>query len=194
MQKQNKKIIAGLIVMAAMLSVSMTYSTAFAQETDLQRPVIEKHVRPHTVLVGTGAAVSADEQGWRSHFRMGIVSENQNTDVAQELKIKQGTFVVGKKDGRHVFSVIPDTWTIEIRDDKTSFDASGTVENREGKTFDVKITGEKIAELQHGNLYMVKGVAVSSDSDERTYDLFYISAMHDRSPSIRPASVESDLS
>lgn len=36
MQKQNKKIIAGLIVMAAMLSVSMmTYSTAFAQETDL---------------------------------------------------------------------------------------------------------------------------------------------------------------
>lgn len=192
MQKQNKTIIAGLIVMAAMLSVSMTYSTAFAQETDLERPVIDKQTRPHTVLVGTGAAVSEDDQGWRSHFRMGIVSENQDTDVSPEYKVKQGTFVIGIKDTRHGFSIVPDTWTISVRSDKTSFDASGTVENRDGKTLDVKITGEKIADLKQGNLYMVKGVA--SDDDGKMFELFYISAMHDRNPTIRLAPVETDLS
>ncbi len=192
MKNQSKTIIAGLMVMAVMLSLSLTYSRAFAQESDIERQAVDKIVRPHTILTGTGAAVGEDNHGWRSHFRLGIISETPDTDVAPEYKVKQGMFVVGKQDNRHVFSVIPDTWTISVRSDKTSFDASGQVENRDGKIIDIKITGEKIAELQHGNLYNVKGTA--SDGDGKVYDLFYFSTMYDRNPSIRQIPVESELS
>lgn len=192
MKNQGKTIIAGLMVMAIMLSLSLTYSRAFAQESDIERQAVDKLTRPHTILAGTGAAVGEDNHGWRSHFRLGIVSENQDTSVTPEYQVKQGMFVVGKQDNRHVFSVITDTWTMSVRSDKTSFDASGTVENRDGKTLDVKITGEKIAELQQGNLYNVKGTA--SDVDGKVYDLFYFSTMYDRNPSIRQIPVESELS
>lgn len=180
--------------MAAMLSVSVTYSTAFAQESDLEPQAIDKPNRPHTVLVGTGAAVSEDDHGWRSYFRMGIVSEPQTTDVDAdvEYKIKRGKFIVGSHENRHVYHVVPDTWMISVSPDKETFDATGTVENKNGKVFDVMITGEKISDLQRGNLYYVTGFA--SNADGEIFDLFYISAMFDRTPTVKPLPLESSES
>ena len=186
MAKSNKKIWAGLIVMAAMLSVSVSYSTAFAQESDLEAEAVERLVHPKTILAGTGAAVSEDDQGWRSHFRMGIVSEPQTSDSNSdtEYTVKRGVFTVGKQDNRHFYSVIPETWEILVRSDKENFEASGTVENKEGKTYDVKIEGEKISDLQNGNLYYVLGTAINEDGD--VYELFYISPLVERNHSIQP--------
>ena len=171
--------------MAAMLSVSVSYSTAFAQESDLEAEAVERLVHPKTILAGTGAAVGEDDQGWRSHFRMGIVSEPQTGDSNSdtEYTVKRGMFIVGKQDNRHFYSVVPDTWKMEVRPDKENFAASGTVENKEGKTYDVKIEGEKISDLQNGNLYYVLGIASNEDGD--VYELFYISPLVERDPSIK---------
>ncbi|MDH3677414.1 MAG: hypothetical protein OEQ12_03845 [Nitrosopumilus sp.] len=183
MTNQNKTIYAGLIMMAAILSVSVTYSTAFAQVLDLETEAIERPLGPHTFLVGTGVAVGEDDQGWRSHFRMGIVQESETTDVDAhtEYKVKRGVFIVGKYDTRLNFSVIPDTWQISASPNMKSIDASGTVENRDGKFYDIEISGEKISDLQDGNLYYVTGTATGADSE--VYDLFYISALAEKTPS-----------
>ena len=180
--------------MAAMLSVSVTYSTAFAQESDVEPQVIDRPYRLHTILIGTGAAVGEDDHGLRSHFRMGIVPVSEVTDVASDVnyEVKRGKFIVGKHDNRHVFTVIPDTWTITVSSDKTTYDASGTVENKAGEVYDVKITGDKISDLQRGNLYYVTGTVAGADGE--VYDLFYISAMFDRTPIVKPLPVESSES
>ena len=171
--------------MSAMLSLSISYNNAFAQQSDLEVEVVDRPVHSRTILVGAGAVVGEDDQGWRSHFRMGIVSEPQiddsNSDA--ELTVKRGMFVVGKHDTRQFYSVIPDTWEIQVRSDEGNFEASGTVENKEGKVFDVKVEGEKISDLQKGNLYYVTGSATNDDGD--VYDLFYISALVEKEPSIK---------
>jgi hypothetical protein len=186
MTNQNKTIFAGLIMMAAILSVSVTYSTAFAQESDQ----VEAHDRPirlHTILGGAGAAVDEDDQGWRSHFRIGIVeSQNDDPDAHTEYTVKRGMFIVGKYDNRHYYSVIPDTWEISVSPNEKSFDASGRVENKEGEIYDVEITGDEISDLQNGTLYYVTGTAVGDDGE--VYELFYISALKDRIPAIPPTS------
>jgi hypothetical protein len=188
--KNQKTIIAGLMVMAAMLSVSVTYSTAFAQESDVAVEAIEKPIHLRTVLVGTGAVVAEDDHGYRSHFRMGIVADPSVTDVASDVnyEVKRGKFIVGKYDDRRIYSVMPDTWTVTVSADKTVFDANGQVENRAGEVFDVMISGEKISDLQRGNLYYVSGFA--SNEDGEMYDLFYISALFDKNPTVRPLPVE----
>ena len=174
--------------MAAMLSVSVTYSTAFAQESDPEVEAFAEPIHPRTVLVGTGAAVDQDDHGYRSHFRMGIVQVPEVTDVASDVnyEVKRGKFIVGKHDNRHVYTVLPDTWTITVSSDKTAYEAAGTVESKVGEVYDVKITGDKISDLQHGNLYFVTGTATGADG--QVYDLFYISAMFERTPSIQTTS------
>jgi len=171
--------------MSAMLSLSVTYSPAFAQQSDLEVEVVDRPVHSRTILAGAGAVVGEDDQGWRSHFRMGVVSEPQTDDSNSdsELSVKRGVFVIGKHDNRHFYSVIPETWEIEVKADKENFEASGTVENKEGKTYDVKMKGEKISDLQNGNLYYVTGTAINEDGDE--YELFYISPIVEREHSIQ---------
>lgn len=184
MTNQNKTIFAGLIMMTVILSLSVTYSTAFAQESDVE--IRDRPIQSHTILGGAGAAVGDDDQGWRSHFRMGIVeSQNDDPDAHTEYTVNRGVFIVGKYDNRHYYSVIPDTWEMSVSPNEKSFDASGKVENKEGKIFDIEISGDEISDLQNGTLYFVTGTAVGDDEE---YDLFYISALKERIPSIHTTS------
>ncbi len=181
MTTKNKTIFAGLIMMAAMLSVSFTYTTAFAQESDLRIERADRPIHIGTFLVGNGAAVGEDDSGWRSHFKMGIVESESNDSGHTQYEVKRGVFAVGKHNERHLYSVISDTWEVSVSPNMKSFDASGKVENQEGKVYDVEISGDEISDLQHGTLYYVSGTATGSDGEE--YDLFYISALVEKTPS-----------
>jgi hypothetical protein len=183
MTNQNKTIIAGLIMMTAILSVSVTYSTAFAQESD--RGVKPERLHTGTYLAGSGAAVSEDDNAMRSHFRMGIVQTQTNDNGHTEYEVKRGVFVVAKHDNRQHFSVIADSWEVSVSPNQKSFDASGIVENQEGKIYDIEISGDEISNLENGTLYFVTGTATN---EGEVYDLFYISLLVERIPSIQSAS------
>ena len=178
MTNQNKTIVAGVIMMAAMLSVSLTYSTAFAQEPEREMKLGERSLHAGTYLAGSGAAVSEDDNAMRSHFRMGIVETQTNDNGHTEYEVKRGVFFVGKHDNRQHFSAIADTWEVSVNPNQKSFDASGTVENPEGKIYDIEISGDEISNLEYGTLYFVTGTAANEDGE--VYDLFYISPLVER--------------
>jgi len=191
MTTQSKTIFAGLIMMAAVLSVSATYNTAFAQVSDVPSDRIasdvttDRPIHSHTVFGGMGAAVAEDGEGKRSYFRMGIV---QVADSETEFEVKRGVFMVGtiKNDNREKYSVITESWKITVSTDKTSFDASGQAESEDGEIYDVSISGDKIADLENGDLYYVTGTA--TDDDGEVHDLFYISAIKERIRSVDATS------
>ena len=179
MTKQNKTIFAGLLVLTAVLSTSIVLNSASAQEFDRERPQSDKMIPMGIYLAGNGAAVSEDNQGWRSHFRMGLAETDSDDNGHTNYEVKRGIFAVGKHDQRHGLSVIPDTWEVSMNQNEKSFDASGKAENREGIVYDVDLSGEEISDLTNGNLYYVKGTATGPDGE--MFYLFYISAMVDRS-------------
>jgi len=182
MTNQNKTIFAGLIMMAIILSVSVTYDNAFAQVQEREVKLEERSLRIGTFLVGSGAAVSEDDNAMRSHFRMGIVETQTNDSGHTEYEVKRGVFIVGKHDDRQHFSVIADTWEISVSPNQKSFDALGTVENQEGKTWDIEMSGNEISNLEYGTLYFVTGIATGDGGE--VYDLFYISPLVKRIPSV----------
>ena len=183
MTNKNKTIFAGLIMMVAILSVSITYNTAFAQEPERERKLEEQPLRTGTFLVGNGVAVSEEDNAMRSHFRMGIVETKTNDNGHTEYEVKRGVFFVGNHDNRHHFSMVADTWEISVSPNQKSFDASGMVENQDGKTWEIEISGDEISNLENGTLYFVKGTATNDDGE--VYDLFYISPLVERIPSIQ---------
>ena len=178
-------------MMAAVLSVSATYNTAFAQVSDVStdRKIsdvpTDRALHPHTVFGGVGAAVAEDGEGKRSYFRMGIVPIG---DSETEFEVKRGAFMVGtiKNDTREKYSVIADSWKITVSADKTSFDASGQAESEDSEIYDVVISGDKISDLENGTLYYVTGTATGDDGE--VHDLFYISALKERTPPIDTTS------
>lgn len=177
MTKPNKTIFAGLVMMAVLLSSSIAYNNAFAQEFERERPQSDRLPKMGTFLAGNGAAVSDDQQGWRSHFRMGLEESETGDNGHTEYTVKRGVFAVGKHDHRNTFSIVSDTWIVSVNQNDKSFDASGKVEDQEGNVYDVEISGDKISDLAHGNLYYITGTATGSDGEK--YSLFYISAMID---------------
>ena len=178
MTKSNKTIFAGMIMMAVLLSTSVIYNTAFAQEFDRERQLSERPINIGTFLAGSGAAVSEDNHAWRTHFKMGLVESQTDDNGHSEYNVKRGVFIVGKPDQRQIFSIVSDTWQVSVSPNEKSFDASGRVENQEGKIFDVEISGDEISDLENGSLYYVTGKAVGPDGE--MFDLFYISALIDR--------------
>lgn len=178
MTKSNKTIFAGLIMMAVLLSSSVVYNTAFAQNLERERQLSDRPLNIGTILVGSGAAVSEDNHAWRSHFKMGI-EEVQTVDNGHtEFEVKRGVFVIGNPDQRHVLSVMSDTWQVSVSPNEKSFEASGNVENEDGQIYEIEISGEEISILEHGNLYYVAGTATNSEGE--VFNLFYISALIDR--------------
>ena len=167
-------------MMAALLSVSATYGTAFAQESDLR---VDRQHSLHTILAGAGAVVGDDSEGKRSFFKMGLVPV---ADSETEYEVKRGMFMVGNHDNREKYSVIADSWTVSVSADESSYDASGKAESKEGKIYDVSISGDKISDLENGVLYYVTGTVTGDDNE--VYDLFYISALKERTPSIQTTS------
>ena len=170
-------------MMLTLFAASVSYGAAFAQENVEDDSIVDtqRHLRPHSIVAGAGAVVNEDDQAHRSHFKLGLIQESDSVDA--DYTVKRGKFVAGFQDNRHVFAIIPDTWIFEVNSED-SFKASGIVENKDGEAYVVEISGEKIHDLQRGNLYYVTGLAYD---DEKEFDLFYIAAMFDRNPQIKPS-------
>jgi hypothetical protein len=182
MKNQSKTIIAGLL-MLTMFTSSIAYSNAFAQETDVE--ILPEHRPAVTFMAGAGAAVSQeDDHGYRSHFKLGMVQVQDDDEV--QLEVKRGKFVAAHK----AYHIVPDTWKVEVSSDGEEFEASGIVENDEGNFIDIEIKGEKIRDLQRGALYYVTGEATDGETE---WDLYYISAMFERTPRITPQPLDSSL-
>ena len=115
-----------------------------------------------------------------------MVESQTNDNGHTEYEVKRGVFAVAKHDHRQHFSVIADTWEVSVSPNEKSFDASGTVENQEGKTYEIEISGDELSNLEHGILYFVSGTAIGEDGE--VYDLFYISALVERNPSLQTSS------
>ncbi|MDX1440828.1 MAG: hypothetical protein R3237_00020 [Nitrosopumilaceae archaeon] len=177
MTKSNKTIFAGLGLMAVLISTSVVYETAFAQEFDRERQLSERPLHMGTFLVGSGAAVSEENQPWRSHFKMGLVEVETEDNGHAQYDVKRGVFAVGKHDQRQIFSVISDTWQVSVSPNEKSFDASGEVENQDGLVYEIEISGDEISDLENGSLYFVSGTATGNGE---VYELFYISGLIDR--------------
>ena len=184
MTKSNKTIFAGLALMTALVSTSVVYDTAFAQEFERERKLSEGPLQMGTFLVGSGAAVSEENQPWRSHFKLGLTELQTDDNGHDQYEVKRGVFAVGKHDQRHIFSVLSDTWEVSVSPNEKSFDASGEVENQEGLIYKIEISGDEISDLENGNLYFVSGTATGNGE---VYELFYISGLIDRT-SIQTAS------
>lgn len=172
--------------MLTLLTTSMSFSSAIA-ETD-ERPD-KKRVHVKTILTGVGGAVDSEDHGHRSWFKIGMIpSSDTATDAASnEAQIKRGQFVIRDNDTREKYHVVPDTWSIDVRPDKSGFSAFGNVEDKNGDVFKVELSGEHLRDLANGKMYLVTGIL---SGGEISYELYYISAMFDRLPRIDSAPTD----
>ena len=184
---KTKPTIFASLVMLSLFASTVTFGNAFAQEPiEVDRIVdAERHYKPHAIVAGAGAAVSDEDKGHRSHFKLGIIQEEEGED--ESYTVKRGKFVAVTQDHRNKFEIIPETWYFEVDSERTSFAAAGMVENKNGVSYMVEIKGEKIDDLQHGTLYYVTGEAFN-ETDE--FSLYYITAMFERDYKIRPLPVD----
>lgn len=170
--------------MAALISTSVVYETAFAQEYERERKLSDRPLHIGTLLAGSGAAVSEENNPWRSHFKMALEEVETDDNGHAQYEVNRGVFAVGKHDHRQKFSVIADTWQVSVSPNEKSFDASGEVENQDGLVYEVEISGDEISDLENGSLYFVSGTATGNGE---VYELFYISGLVDRT-STQPTS------
>ena len=187
MTKSNTTIFAGLALMAALISTSVVYETAFAQEFERERKLSEKPPHQGTFLVGSGAAVSEEDKPWRSHFKMGLTEVQTEGNGHEQYEVYRGIFAVGKHDQRQIFSVLPETWQVSVGPNEKSFEASGEVENQDGIVYEIEISGDEVSDLENGNLYFVSGTATGNGEE---YELFYISGLIDRTSNQSTSSGE----
>ena len=96
---------------------------------DRAREKVRDEVREHrpdhpgnmTAFLGIGAAVETDENTmYRSHLRFGIAKAN---DAETDYVVKRGLITINDEGSPVRYQAIPDTWTIEVREDKSGFAA-----------------------------------------------------------------------
>ncbi|WKT58099.1 hypothetical protein QVH35_00780 [Candidatus Nitrosotenuis chungbukensis] len=115
--------------------------------------------------VGVGAAVDIDGGLHRSHYRVDLAITSTNstgntnstvTNSTDTYQVKKGQIFILEKGSRGTYKIIPETWRIDIGDNKSTFSATGQVKGGKA-TYDVSLTGEKIRDVKNGSLYRVDG-------------------------------------
>jgi hypothetical protein len=170
---------ATLLLFAAMVAAI----PAIAQEQNTEqreqvRPVKERPHGPITVALGFGGAVEENgSEVYRSHIRIAAVkSDAEDADFT----VKRGVLDIGYNRGGHKYEVVPDTWTVNIREDNSAFSAEGKVQEREGEQYSVSLSGELLDGTKNGNLYFVNGKFSGDGEDEETYKLYYLMIVHEK--------------
>ena len=140
-----------------------------------------------TVAVSIGAGAAIDESGdiHRSHYRFGLVN---STSGDADFTVKKGQMVIRDDHTRGVYKVLPDTWKVNVSDDRSSFTATGKVAGSNDKTYDVSLEGSKIRDVRDGHLYRVQGKFVGNGVE---YELHYLSAIFKKSIPVTSLPVNS---
>jgi hypothetical protein len=175
----SKQLLAGMfMLMLTAAALGIPQAQAQAQErTDVTHTIEPKPIRVKTtaIAIGAGAAVDVTGELHRSHYRFALAD---STTTDSDYKVKKGQMMIRDDRTRNFYKALPETWKINVSDDRSSFSATGQVTNSAGKTFDVSLEGSKIRDVRDGHLYMVKGKFVGNGLE---YDLHYLSAIFKRS-------------
>jgi hypothetical protein len=173
----SKQLLAG-VFMLMLTAAALGIPQAHAQErTDETRTIEPKPIRVKTtaIAIGAGAAVDVAGELHRSHYRFALAD---STTTDSDYKVKKGQMMIRDDRTRNFYKALPETWKINVSDDRGSFSATGQVTNSAGKTFDVSLEGSKIRDVRDGHMYMVKGKFVGNGLE---YELHYLSAIFKRS-------------
>ncbi len=189
----SKQLLAG-ICMLMMVTAALTIPQVYAQQgrsddtrlddtrshdkrsdDDRKADNVKPRARTVAVAVGTGAAIDESGDIHRSHFRFGLVNSTSND---ADFTVKKGQIVIRDDHTRGVYKMIPDTWKVNVSDDRSSFTATGKVSGSNDKAYDVSLEGSKIRDVRNGHLYMVKGKFVG---DGVEYELHYLAAIFKKS-------------
>ncbi|MGI0004478.1 MAG: hypothetical protein ACREAX_04185 [Candidatus Nitrosotenuis sp.] len=162
-----------LMLTAAALSIPQ----AQAERTDETRDIKPTPHRVKTVAIAIGAGAAVDIAGelHRSHYRFAFAN---STSDDSDYKVKKGQMMIRDDRTRSFYKALPETWKINVSDDRNSFSATGQVVASSGKTFDVSLEGSKIRDVRDGQLYRVQGKFVGNGIE---YELHYLSAIFKRS-------------
>lgn len=194
---KKKALFAGMMVLSLIAATSLI--PASAQESgedddrarDKVREKVRDQVREHrpdragnmTALLGIGAAVDTEENTmYRSHLRFGIAKVS---DTETDYVVKRGLITINDEGSPVRYHAIPETWTIEVREDKSAFAAEGAVKDSEDNEFRVSLNGELLQETKNGWLFIVKGDFHGSDSE---YNLYYLAVVLKR-PAVHDAAI-----
>jgi hypothetical protein len=171
-QKTAAIAMVGVVVAAALVAaVSFAPIAASAQE----RP---SGVDIHRFRTASGAGIATDidpGDDFRSAIRA-IWTYNNSTD---ERTMTRGSIVISVDGERVGYQFVADTWELEVAEDGLTFEASGQVENSDGKVFDVSLNGYLGGPVgfmkRIGTTWSVDGVMTGED---REYELHYVIIAH----------------
>jgi len=186
--------------MLMMVTAALTISQAYAQQersddtrsndkrSDDDRKadkVKPRAARTVAVTIGAGAAIDESGDIHRSHFRFGLVN---STSGDADFTVKKGQMVIRDDRTRGVYKVLPDTWKVNVSDDRSSFTATGKVAGSNDKTYDVSLEGSKIRDVRDGHMYRVQGKFVGNGVE---YELHYLAAIFKKSIPVTALPVNS---
>jgi len=129
-----------------------------------------------------GAGVATDQESgdnYRSGFRF-LLQKVNGSDT--EYDVKRGLIGISIDGERVYYTIVPESWSVVLSDDRLTFRASGEVEQGE-ETFDVNLNGYFAMHTRLGNLWSIHGEMEGKDAQ---YDLHYVGISH----GIRPGSIE----
>lgn len=162
------------VVVAAALAAAVSFApiSASAQE----RP--NEDVRVHRLRTASGAGIATDidtGENFRSAFRA-IWRYDNNTD---ERTMSRGSIIISVNEERVAYSFVPETWEIRVAEDGLTFEASGQVQNSDGREFDLTLNGYLGGPMgfinRAGTTWSVDGMM---NGDEREYALHYVMIAH----------------
>jgi hypothetical protein len=171
----SKQMLAG-VFMLMLTAAALSIPQAQAQERDETRVEPKpQRLKTTAIAIGAGAAIDATGDLHRSHYRFALAD---STSSDSDYKVKKGQMMIRDDRTRSFYKALPDTWRINLSDDRSSFSATGQVVNSAGLTFDVSLEGSKIRDVRDGHLYRVEGKFVGHGAE---YELHYLSAIFKRS-------------
>jgi hypothetical protein len=179
-QKTAALAMVGVVVAAALVAaVSFAPIAASAQE----RPSGED-VRMHRLRTASGSGIATDVNtgdDFRSAFRA-IWHYDNSTD---ERTMSRGTIVISVDEERITYTMLPETWEIEVAEDGLTFEANGQVQNSDSEVFDVSLNGYLGGPVgfikRIGTTWSVDGVMMGED---REYELHYVVIAHLGRPAV----------
>jgi len=190
---KKKALLAGMMMLSLLAAAFIIPASAQgnSEDDDRTRDKVREKVREHrpdigrnmTALLGIGAAVDTDENTmYRSHLRFGIAKAN---DTETDYVVKRGLITINDEGSPVRYQAIPDTWTIDVREDKSAFAAQGAVKDSEDNEFRVSLNGELLQETKNAWLFIVKG---DFHGDDLEYNLYYLAVVLKR-PAVQDIAI-----
>ena len=168
----------GLVLVASLLA-AVTFQPGLASAQELERKErLERQVdRAGDIrdmrmgfLAAKGAGVAVDQESgenYKSGFRF-LLQKVAGTDG--EYDVKRGVIGIFIDGERVYYTVVPETWSVAVSEDRLTFRASGKVQQGES-TFDVHLKGYFAMHTRLGNLWSIEG---EMKGRETAYDLHYV--------------------